>query len=627
MNLRLVLSLLLLGFVTPLSVAVVLADDPPAPVAIDETAEPINSDAADEAASTTTDQEDQETADAVPEADANTAPAENAGLADLDKAAQLKVTAENLPDLNDVVDKLDSAIEKGLDQDNQAFADQLLISVLLQRATVLSAAVLNRPLVDPRRDPRAMQWMQVRQFAVNDLQRLLSLDDDVWEAHLLLGRLQALPMGDPKTAKREFTKVIDSAKATPDERAQSLALRGTLQTDEKKRADDFDAAIKLLPNKPDYYRVRAQYLYGQDKFEEALADLDHALKLEPNHATTEELRGLVLMGLKQFDDALAAFNKASELAPDAVRPHLRLGEVYRQQGDLKKSAEQLTQALELAPGNTDLLLLRANVLYQLNDTEAALKDTDAAIKAEPNQLVPHLLKAEILASSGRTDEAIENLEKLVPLAPKQTRLLEPLATFYLVGGQPRKSVETFTKVIELEPENFRALRYRGDAYLSIGKHAEAVADFDEALKLNDEDDGLLNNFAWVLATSPDAKVRDGKRAIELATQAAELTSYSVPHILSTLAAAYAETDDFETAKKWSTKAIELSQQELDAAKDDEDRKRLEATTKALKKELASYEAGKPVREIQHEEEKQPARSASEHTATPPKAPPERKLEL
>ena len=514
------------------------------------------------------------------------APSENAGLADLDKASQLKVTARSLPDLNDVIDDVDTAIEKGLDKDNLAFANQLLISSLLQRATILSQVVLDRPLADPRRDPR---WMQIRQFAVNDLLRVIEIDNDIWEAHLLMGRLQALPLGDPKTAKRELTKVIDAADVTPTERAQAYTLRGALQTDDEKRAADFDAAVQIVPDKPDFYRIRAQYLYGKDDFKKALADIDKALELEPDHAGSQELRGLVLLGLKRFDEARDAFQKASELAPKAVLPYQHLGEAYRQQGDLQKAVEQLTKALELEPNDAATLLLRANLYIQLKDTDAALADVDAVIKSHPQLLVAHLLQAEILASADRVDEAIADLEKLLAVAPNETKLLEPLATMYLVGGEPQKSIDMFAKVLELKPDDYHALRYQGDAYLGIGKHAEAVADFDAALKLNDEDDGLLNNFAWVLATSPDDNVRDGKRAVELATKAAELTSYSLPHVLSTLAAAYAETGDFETAKKWSKKAVELGE-------DDEIREQ-------LGNELASYEAGKPWRERQTTQEK------------------------
>lgn len=599
MKLRIVGLALLFMCVAWWSVRASAAEDPPAPVEVVEPAEPITpeSETTEEAAPTDETKSAEQTAPANGRAAADE---KNAGLADLDEAAQLKVTAETLPDLNDVVDKLDSAMEKGLDEENQKFADQMLISALLQRATVLSAAVLDRPLVDPRRDPR---WMQVRQFAVNDLQRVLSLDENIWEAHLLLGRLQALPMGDPQTAKRELTQVVDSTEATPDDQAKAYALRGTLQADETKRAADFDAAIKLMPEKPDYYRVRAQYLYGQDKFDTALADIDKALELEKDHAASIELRGLILLGLKKYDEALASFSKASQLAPEAVLPHQHLGEVYRQQGDLKKAVEQLTKALELAPNDAATLLLRANVYNQLGDSAAALKDVDAAIKVQPQLLIAHLLQAEILATKNRVDEAIANLEKLLPLAPDQPRLLEPLATFYLVGGYPRKSIEAFTKILAQEPDNYRALRFRGDANLNIGNHAAAVADFDKALLLNDEDEALLNNFAWVLATSPDDKVRDGKRAIELATKAAKLSSYNTPHILSTLGAAYAEAGDFENAKKWSQKAIDVSQHEIGAAKDDEERARLEEADKALKKELESYEKGEPVRERQEQQDK------------------------
>src|SRR5689334_8863724 len=67
--------------------------------------------------------------------------AENEGQADLDKATQLKVTAESLDDLNEVIDRTDSALEKGLDAENKKFADQLLVSSLVQRGQLFSAAV------------------------------------------------------------------------------------------------------------------------------------------------------------------------------------------------------------------------------------------------------------------------------------------------------------------------------------------------------------------------------------------------------------------------------------------------------------------------------------------------------
>ena len=126
--------------------------------------------------------------------------------------------------------------------------------------------------------------------------------------------------------------------------------------------------------------------------------------------------------------------------------------------------------------------------------------------------------------------------------------------------------------------------------MSIGKHQKAVEDFNRALELESDNHGLLNNLAWVLATSPDDKLRDGERALELATKACEMTEFKMPHILSTLASAYAETGDFETAIKWSKKAVELEKGD---------------TRKQLMEELEYYNQKKPWRERQEAEEKKP----------------------
>ncbi len=126
-------------------------------------------------------------------------------------------------------------------------------------------------------------------------------------------------------------------------------------------------------------------------------------------------------------------------------------------------------------------------------------------------------------------------------------------------------------------------RYRGDAKLNIGQHREAVADYEKAYELDSKEPGVLNNLAWTLATSPDDDVRNGDRAVELATEACELTEFKLAHMLSTLAAAHAEVGDFETAQEWSRKAAELND---------------EVNQSQIEEELASYQRGEPWRERQ-----------------------------
>jgi Flp pilus assembly protein TadD len=161
-----------------------------------------------------------------------------------------------------------------------------------------------------------------------------------------------------------------------------------------------------------------------------------------------------------------------------------------------------------------------------------------------------------------------------------------LGLFYAADKQQQKAIDIFTEILKQKPDNPFVLRNRGDAWLGLGKLKEAIADYEAALKLDGDDSGVLNNLAWLLATAPDDGLRDGKRAIELAKTAARLTEFKQAHILSTLAAAYAESGDFDNAKTWSKKAVDL------AGNSDDDKEIREQ----LQKELASYEAKKPWRE-------------------------------
>jgi tetratricopeptide (TPR) repeat protein len=525
---------------------------------------------------------------------------------------------EKLDDLAEVIEHLDEAMEKGLDAENQEIAKQMLVSTLMQRGSMFAAAVFNVPQQDPQ---RGMRLMQLRSWALTDLQRAVELDDKLVDAQLQIGKLQSLPLGDTNAARRAFTQVVKSEAATPEQKAEAYVLRSGVQTKDEKRLEDLNKAVELLPEKAEYLRVRGQYLFGKEKFDEALADIDKALKQNEKHAATHELRGMILLGLDKHDEALESFDKASELEPEAALPYQHRAELYRQTGNLDKAVEQLTKALELAPDSVATLLIRSAVYYEKKETDKALADVEQAIKVSPQLAQPYMMRAEILAATDRLDEAITQLEELVRQVPGNAQLLNRLGSFYLMANRPRKAIETLTVVVEQEPDNFNALRYRGDAHLNIGQHAEAVADFDKALALEDDDESLLNNFAWVLATSPDDAVRNGKKAVELATKASELTGHQTPHVLSTLGAAYAETGDFEAAKKWSQQAVDLSKKAVEAAKDDKERAKLQHDLEQLQKERTSYDEKKPVRERQSMEEAPPkdekkADEAKEDQLTP-----------
>lgn len=533
--------------------------------------------------------------------------AANEGQADLDKATELKVTANDLRDLNQVVELLESALEKGLDADNTDFAETMLVGTLLQRATALSSAIIGQPIQNAQ---MAQRWTDVRQFALIDLQRVVSLDDKQYEAHMLIGKLQSLPAGDRNAARAALTKIIDASDELPAPmRAEAYALRGAVQRLPEKRAADFDKAIELDPENYDYRLLRARHHYALEAWDKSLADIDETIKAEPENFAAHELRALVLLAQEKPQEALESFNRASDLAPQEISPYQYRGELYRQLGDMEKAIEQLNKAIDLSPENYLSLAMRSELLLKDGKAEEALNDVDAALKINPAFLRGHLLRVRILEELDRDDEALAQLEQLAQAAPNEPEIQLQLAAYYIDTDRTLKAIETLTRVIELDSNNAIARRLRGDLYLTVGKHAEALADFDAALAQTPDESGVLNNYAWTLATSPIDELRDGKRAIELATKACELTEYKLPHILSTLAASYAETGDFDKAIEWTQKAIDLDKAENEGANEAD-----------LKNELASYQAKKPFRELQQLDEAEEEK-AEEENFTPPSATP------
>ena len=502
--------------------------------------------------------------------------AENEGQDDLDKATDKKLAAESVDDLAQVIDLCETALKKGLDASNTEVANNLLAGTLMQRANFLIKTIVERT-------PNG--WPRLRALALGDLEKALKVDPKLAQADLLIAKLQALPGGDHAAAVKAAEQAADLSKDNAETQVEALVLLGGLTEDHDKKLDYLGQALKIAPNNQDALRERGVFFLLSGKSEEAVKDLQGAVKADPDNPDAHEILGLALFMLKRPDDAVKSFSEAIRLSPDSALAYLRRAAVYGQMKKTKEALDDIEHVLKIDPNNAAALPLRAQVHQQAGDLKAARADLDEALKDHPGRIDALEFRAILSAGTGDYHQAIEDLEKLAQVAPNNPELLSQLGMLYEANKQPRKAIEKYNAALKQAPSQFLALRGRADAYLNIGKHADAVEGYNAALKIKPDDEGVLNNLAWVLATSPDEGVRDGKRSLELGTEAAKATEYKKAFILSTLAAAYAETGDFDKAREWSKKAVEMGS-------DDQE------TDDQLKKELSSYESNKPWREKQ-----------------------------
>jgi hypothetical protein len=81
--------------------------------------------------------------------------------------------------------------------------------------------------------------------------------------------------------------------------------------------------------------------------------------------------------------------------------------------------------------------------------------------------------------------------------------------------------------------------------------------FLHTLKVDPTNMIALNSLAWAYATDPDPNLRHGAKALRIAEDCVQQTQGREPVFLMTLAAAYAETGQFENAAQTARDGLRL----------------------------------------------------------------------
>jgi len=224
---------------------------------------------------------------------------------------------------------------------------------------------------------------------------------------------------------------------------------------------------------------------------------------------------------------------------------------------------------------------RAEAWIAKGEREIAIGDLNEAIRRNPGESAYYSSRGTTWKEKGELDKAIADYSEAIRLAPDTAYLYFNRGNTLGRKGELDKAVTDFNEAIRLDPMHYEAYISRAYAWGVKKEYRKAVADFDEAIRLRPKSNLCYGGLAFLLATCPDENFRDGKRAVELATKACELTGWNDDSDLENLSAAYAAAGDIEQAKSWLEKAIDMNPHTG------------EFQTKMRKKMLAAYEAGKP----------------------------------
>jgi len=302
----------------------------------------------------------------------------------------------------------------------------------------------------------------------------------------------------------------------------------------------------------------ATYAYSQQNYEQSVNLYNKAIELETNNFWAYLGRGGANLNIRQLQKAENDFNTALALATNTIflsSAYMNRGYYYSQTTNYEKAVDDYSKAIQLNPSFQMAYSYRAHVFYLQQCYDFSLIDYNMAIMLKPDDVEAQYFKGDTYLAKLDYVKAIEAYGKALEIDTNYYWAYYRRAIAYSKIDDYPLSIKDLNRCIQLQPTNAEAFAGRGFAKSKMGDFKGAIEDSTKGVQLKTNSFETLNNLAWILATAPKAKMRDGQKAVEYAKRACELSSWKDAFCLGTLAASYAEVGNFDEAVKWERKCI------------------------------------------------------------------------
>ena len=199
------------------------------------------------------------------------------------------------------------------------------------------------------------------------------------------------------------------------------------------------------------------------------------LRRNPHSWLAQGNLGNVLLKDGQADEAMAYFQKALEMNPNFSPTHYNLGLSFALLGRMDQAIAQYQKALELKPDYAEAHNNLGVAFYQ----------------------------------QGKLDEAISHYEKALELKPDYAEAHNNLGLAFYQQGKLDESLSHGQKAVQIKPDFAEALNNMGNVFYQQGLMDKAIWQYRKTLAIQPDHAQAQKNLAWVLATCPQAALRNG----------------------------------------------------------------------------------------------------------------------
>jgi len=293
-----------------------------------------------------------------------------------------------------------------------------------------------------------------------------------------------------------------------------------------------------------------------------LADLRASLRaFEAPSAGSNGALSRELASLGYVQGVASPGSSASDVNPVE---HIEVLELYHEaigllnRGEYERMIPLLERVVTEFPNAAGFRTQLGDAYRRTGRADEARTELERAIELDPGYDPAHFYLGELERSAGDPAAARSRYERVLELRAEYVPAREALAQLSLAAGDVEAALKEYERIAELDANAPRFRLVIADLALALEQPVRRAEALRAAAALAPDDVALQNLAAWSWATTPVAELRDGERALALARTCVERTDRADPTTLLVLAAALAETGEFERATATLDEALELA---------------------------------------------------------------------